>query len=69
MLAVGGLGATCVGNPEKVADEMERWVNEGDVDGFNIVSQTNPFCAQAKEVKLINFHPRPTPSCPAPSPT
>lgn len=34
---VGGLGATCVGTPEVVADEMERWVAEGDVDGFNIV--------------------------------
>ena len=41
LLAVGGLGATCVGTAEKVADEMERWVNEGDVDGFNIVSRIN----------------------------
>jgi alkanesulfonate monooxygenase SsuD/methylene tetrahydromethanopterin reductase-like flavin-dependent oxidoreductase (luciferase family) len=38
LITVGGLGATSVGTPEKVADEMERWVNEGDVDGFNIVS-------------------------------
>lgn len=37
-IMVGGLGATCVGTPEMVADEMERWVREGDVDGFNIVS-------------------------------
>ena len=37
-IMVGGLGATCVGTPEKVADEMERWVREGGVDGFNIVS-------------------------------
>lgn len=37
-IMVGGLGATCVGTPEVVADEMERWVREGDVDGFNIVS-------------------------------
>lgn len=35
---VGGLGATIVGTPEQVADEFERWVEEGDVDGFNIVS-------------------------------
>jgi alkanesulfonate monooxygenase SsuD/methylene tetrahydromethanopterin reductase-like flavin-dependent oxidoreductase (luciferase family) len=40
LIAVGGLGATSVGTPEKVADEMERWVNEGDVDGFNIVSSS-----------------------------
>lgn len=35
---VGGLGATSVGTPEVVADEMEKWVDEADVDGFNIVS-------------------------------
>lgn len=38
-ITVGGLGATSVGTPEMVADEMERWVREGDIDGFNIVSQ------------------------------
>lgn len=37
-ITVGGLGATPVGTPEQVADEMERWVNEADVDGFNLVS-------------------------------
>jgi FMN-dependent oxidoreductase (nitrilotriacetate monooxygenase family) len=37
-IVVGGLGATCVGTAEVVADEMERWVREGGVDGFNIVS-------------------------------
>lgn len=37
-IMVGGLGATSVGTPQTVADEMERWVREGDVDGFNIVS-------------------------------
>ena len=41
-IIVGGLGATCVGPPETVADEMERWVREGDVDGFNIVRR-RPF--------------------------
>ena len=35
-IMVGGLGATPVGTPEEVADEMERWVREADVDGFNI---------------------------------
>ena len=38
-IMVGGLGATSVGTPEMIADEMERWVREGDVDGFNIVSR------------------------------
>ncbi|KXT08413.1 hypothetical protein AC579_8894 [Pseudocercospora musae] len=41
-IMVGGLGATCVGTPEKVADEMERWVREGDVDGFNIAYALMP---------------------------
>ena len=36
-ITVGGLGATVVGTPEQVADEFERWVEEADVDGFNIV--------------------------------
>nr|OQO23023.1 hypothetical protein B0A51_08768 [Rachicladosporium sp. CCFEE 5018] len=35
-IMVGGLGATSVGTAETVADEMERWVKEADVDGFNI---------------------------------
>ncbi|CAK4034140.1 Dimethyl-sulfide monooxygenase, partial [Lecanosticta acicola] len=41
-IVVGGLGATCVGTPEKVADEMERWVAEGGVDGFNIAYALMP---------------------------
>lgn len=35
---VGGLGATPVGTAEQVADELEKWMDEADVDGFNIVS-------------------------------
>ena len=35
-IKVGGLGATVVGTAEHVADEMERWVAEADVDGFNL---------------------------------
>lgn len=38
-IIVGGLGATPVGTPEQVADEFERWLDEADVDGFNIVSR------------------------------
>lgn len=37
-ITVGGLGATPVGTPAQVADQMERWVREADVDGFNLVS-------------------------------
>lgn len=32
----GGFGPMPVGTPEQVADVMEKWFIEGDVDGFNI---------------------------------
>lgn len=35
LITVGGLGSTPVGTPSQVADELERWVDEADVDGFN----------------------------------
>jgi alkanesulfonate monooxygenase SsuD/methylene tetrahydromethanopterin reductase-like flavin-dependent oxidoreductase (luciferase family) len=34
--AIGGLGPVPVGSPQTVADELERWIEEGDLDGFNI---------------------------------
>ncbi|CAN8103256.1 unnamed protein product [Discula destructiva] len=41
-IKVGGLGATVVGTAEEVADEMERWVREADVDGFNLAYALMP---------------------------
>lgn len=41
-IKVGGLGATAVGTAEEVADEMERWVREADVDGFNLAYAIMP---------------------------
>ncbi|RAH43529.1 LLM class flavin-dependent oxidoreductase [Aspergillus brunneoviolaceus CBS 621.78] len=41
-ITVGGLGATPVGTPAQVADEMERWVAEADVDGFNLAYAIKP---------------------------
>ncbi|PYH83745.1 coenzyme dependent N5,N10-methylene tetrahydromethanopterin reductase [Aspergillus uvarum CBS 121591] len=41
-ITVGGLGATPVGTPTQVADEMERWVAEADVDGFNLAYAIKP---------------------------
>jgi alkanesulfonate monooxygenase SsuD/methylene tetrahydromethanopterin reductase-like flavin-dependent oxidoreductase (luciferase family) len=41
-IKVGGLGATIVGTAEHVADELERWVREADVDGFNIAYAVYP---------------------------
>lgn len=35
-IMVGGLGACIVGTPAVVADYLEEWVAEADVDGFNL---------------------------------
>ncbi|KAK3621209.1 hypothetical protein LTR56_022919 [Elasticomyces elasticus] len=40
--SIGGLGPVGVGSAQTVADQMERWVHEGDVDGFNIAHATTP---------------------------
>jgi alkanesulfonate monooxygenase SsuD/methylene tetrahydromethanopterin reductase-like flavin-dependent oxidoreductase (luciferase family) len=40
--AIGGLGPVAVGTPETVADELERWMEEADLDGFNIAYVTTP---------------------------
>ncbi|KAL2858053.1 luciferase-like domain-containing protein [Aspergillus pseudoustus] len=40
--AIGGLAPLAIGNPQTVADEMERWINEADIDGFNLVSVVTP---------------------------
>lgn len=41
-LCVGGMSATAVGSPEAIADEMERWVDIADVDGFNLARVIAP---------------------------
>ncbi|KAK3317526.1 coenzyme dependent N5,N10-methylene tetrahydromethanopterin reductase [Cercophora scortea] len=40
--AIGGLGPVAVGSPATVADELERWIREGDLDGFNLAYVTTP---------------------------
>ncbi|KAF2425792.1 Nitrilotriacetate monooxygenase component A/pristinamycin IIA synthase subunit A [Tothia fuscella] len=40
--AIGGLGPVAVGTPATVADELERWIKEGDLDGFNLAYVTTP---------------------------
>jgi len=35
-LAIGSIGPVVVGDARHVADELQRWVEEGGVDGFNI---------------------------------
>lgn len=41
-MAFCGFGPMPVGTPEMVADVMESWVNEADIDGFNIAYVSNP---------------------------
>ncbi|KAF2001829.1 Nitrilotriacetate monooxygenase component A/pristinamycin IIA synthase subunit A [Amniculicola lignicola CBS 123094] len=41
-VGMGGFGPMPVGTPEQVADVMEKWFIEGDIDGFNISYQCNP---------------------------
>lgn len=40
--SIGGLGPVGIGSPATVADEMERWITEADIDGFNIAYVTTP---------------------------
>jgi FMN-dependent oxidoreductase (nitrilotriacetate monooxygenase family) len=41
-IAIGGRGPVIVGSPETVADELERWMVDGGVDGFNLSSAVRP---------------------------
>lgn len=41
-ISIGGNGPVVVGTPQKVADVLEQWVGEADVDGFNFVSIPPP---------------------------
>ncbi len=40
--AIGGLGPTIVGGGEAVADALQQWVAETDVDGFNLAYAVTP---------------------------
>lgn len=41
-VSLGGLGPVCVGTPDVVAAELQRWVEEADLDGFNLAYVTTP---------------------------
>ncbi len=38
----GGLGPLIVGSPTTVADSLQKWVAETDVDGFNLAYAVTP---------------------------
>ncbi|KAB5566336.1 luciferase-like domain-containing protein, partial [Coniochaeta sp. 2T2.1] len=40
--SIGGLGPVSIGSPATVADELEHWIKEADIDGFNISYVTTP---------------------------
>ena len=39
---IGGLGPVFVGSPSEIADTLQEWVDETDVDGFNIAYAVTP---------------------------
>jgi long-chain alkane monooxygenase len=41
-VGIGGIGTVAVGTPESIVDEMEKWVEEAGVDGFNIAYAVTP---------------------------
>ncbi len=49
--SIGGLGPVLVGGPKTVADALERWVDEGGVDGFNLAYAVTP----ASTTDFIDF--------------
>ena len=46
MMVLGSRQAPMVGSPARIADEMYSWVNEADVDGFNISRTVVPECVE-----------------------
>ena len=40
--AIGGLGPYIVGSGEEIADQLQEWVDETDVDGFNLAYAITP---------------------------
>ena len=41
-IGIGGMGVVVVGSHATVADEMQRWVDVADVDGFNLAYAITP---------------------------
>jgi FMN-dependent oxidoreductase (nitrilotriacetate monooxygenase family) len=44
MMVLGSRQAPIVGSPSRVADELQAWVDEADVDGFNLSRTVIPEC-------------------------
>jgi FMN-dependent oxidoreductase (nitrilotriacetate monooxygenase family) len=52
-ISIGGRGPVIVGSPQTVVDELERWMVEADVDGFNLSSVIRP-AGEEDFVRLVS---------------
>ena len=41
-VGIGGMGAIVVGSPKSVADQLQSWIAETDIDGFNLAYAVTP---------------------------
>lgn len=41
-MSIGGIGPVIVGSPATVADQLEPWIDETDLDGFNLAFVVRP---------------------------
>jgi len=41
-VTIGGIGPVFVGSPATVADQLEEWIDETDIDGFNLAFAVRP---------------------------
>ena len=46
-MSIGGIEPVLVGSAETVADEIERWIDEGDLDGINLSYAVTPHDIEA----------------------
>ena len=46
-MSIGGVEPVLVGSAETVADEIERWIDEGDLDGINLSYAVTPYDIEA----------------------
>ena len=50
--ALGGSSPVIVGSPQRIADELEGWMDETGIDGFNLTYTVAPECF-ADFVRLV----------------
>ena len=41
-VGIGGMGAIVVGSPKSIADQLQSWIAETDLDGFNLAYAVTP---------------------------